>query len=573
MAVATLVVGQMRVGKTAWVVQFIIKEFLPYRDGRVYFNLPLLPGRIADYCSRDVASRLRITRAKARELVMSRLVPIPREVYERWEDGKECPGVWFGEDDQNGVPRIGTGDCIFLDEAHEVIPRSIADKDPVLQDWRNFIGFLGHPVASLYLITQDQWGIHEDIRSKCSSKFALSSLELQKDSFTGCIVKDQWELIAKLRASTFWRKDRAYVGGFAMRRYEWVSNQYKEVPHIPADADRGTAAVMDQIYRFRASWFDCYKSHSQRDPNAAEFKRELMQWERDRWPWFLRWFIQRNSLVLSKWCGLGVGVLAVFFALFVLRIEPLSWSMNLITKAMQSTPVTPAVPPGSPSAQQAAAQAVPKPSTQQISNDVAAEVVNRALFDSAVVLMAEKHVVFDDGALVRVGEEIPNGVHAGTKIKAVDLGRQLVQLESGRVLRFQAQRTIEIGTTQGDPNSKVRPGRPAPDQRFNRPGTPGSANGQSGVSRLPAEVGTTQSAGVGSGNRARSGSGGKVGNDGGIAGGAVGIPRESLRPDRLLPDSGEDLPVSAFEGSEDDSVRNGPTADPPGFIPITKRVR
>lgn len=422
--VCQLTVGPPRVGKSARVVRLLVSEFLPYEDGTLFTNLPLNVSAIADLVGPMLVSRLKLTLEAAKDEIHRRVQIIPQDVLEAWECEVEaghpgvCPDAWL-------MPQIQPGDHIVLDEAHRYIPKEADKLNPELVlDWKRWVAELGHPGASLELISQDQWMISEAIRALAAVKVQLSSLEETRSEVSGFRLSDQWQLIAK------WRRQH-YVSGWREDMWVRANNKFEVVP---------IDGQPYKVYRFDPLWFTCYDSHSKKPGEEGGYVRKKPECERLSWPWFASWFVSRNFNPVCKWLSYPVlGVAAMLFFLFYGQ-SALTGSMLMLSNAVGSTTgavskdkakETPTPPASSGS--------VASPAGASLVNAVASEAIDRLLWDSAIILMSERHVIMRNGSLIRVGEKVQHGTYNGRTIAKVDLARRVCQLDNGVVLQLSAR--------------------------------------------------------------------------------------------------------------------------------------
>ena len=312
--VVTFVVGVPGSGKSYWTTVQVVTEFIRFRTGNLFTNVPLNKRAIAEHCERvyDIPA----------DITMARLHEIPREELQKWKesataragdelyDKREFYGPWdtFADDEYGENPLEKA--WIVLDEAHNYLPRGQKTSKPYRQKWEEFLGELRHRGASMRFLTQDESKVAAEVNAHAEQRFVISSGVNDCIPFVGIRYGDWYQLVARwtgkyFRIVAMEEQSRDGLG-------KWKT-QYRS--HV----------VLSEKY------FRLYDSNNATEDGQSGSKGEALEYLRLKGWRFYTWFWWRNCFEIIYRSGY-VGVLLgffVWFAYFGGMVTVTNWMVGL----------------------------------------------------------------------------------------------------------------------------------------------------------------------------------------------------------------------------------------------------
>lgn len=252
-------------GKTFARVRWLCDEFLHFSDGIFYTNFPLKVEKFVEYFQANFdAGKFEVDGEEVRR----RLVVIPREVEETWQNEESGPWEYFADIDLSDAH-------IAIDEAHTVIGNKHSAGHR--RNWQAFTGELRHRGAELELISQSYTKLAAEVMVDVALRRQLVNGDQIPDPIFGIPFGDWHQLQASRTGKKpgFVRQiDQRQVDG---RKWEQVG-EWKE-------------------WRFDNYYFEFYDSHAT-PKNGGKSGKKTEPFERFKGKKFAKWFAARNAVKL-----------------------------------------------------------------------------------------------------------------------------------------------------------------------------------------------------------------------------------------------------------------------------------
>lgn len=460
--VITLVTGQSGCGKTyVRCARFLVDDWLQ-RDlaGVHYSNFPIFTEKLESFA---------IAKGVPAGRVAERVRLIPHEVLQQWQAGKSGPWDYFKDADLSGCH-------IAIDEIHNFC--GIQHSKEHRAKWSAFCGELRHRGATAEFLTQHVQKVAQEIKREAGIRYQLVNSRTRRDPWFGVRLSDWYSLRAK----------------FLTKRY------VERVWQIERRDVDGKEKVEESLsWALEPEYFEVYDSYSAPHAGGLAGKPLEPEWKRLGAFKLLAVVLLRNSFRMVPRMAVAF---FIFWLIFLgggstvvdwLMVDSFKLAGVGQAKANSSAKKSPASGPvkgGGPVASKVkprSASGSEGPASLSgpdgeldrlrqtlllVQNDRAKleqellEQKKIAAEKSTLVLLAADFVVMRNGFVIRIGERIPNGPHAGKVVKAIDLARHFVILDDGKTLRLAGRRSdLEslrllddaAGEESGDGPAKVRP--------------------------------------------------------------------------------------------------------------------
>ncbi|MCR9119583.1 MAG: hypothetical protein NXI22_21835 [bacterium] len=440
-------IGRNGSGKSWSIARYIAEEWIPNHAGRVFTNVPLKVDAIADYCLK----RYKIPR----EQTIDRIRVIPWEVEEKWAEASECPQEYFEDLYNEWLAAAGvdpsdyetTGELqdaaealdvfhplemslVILDEAYNYWPND-KDKDEGKKLQANrvnqWLSTIRHEGARLIFVCQNDMQLSAGLRRYVASEIFLTSLGDWPLPFIGMPVDDLLQIIAKITGV----------------HLKWV----RESVEI-ADGKELAQVAPARTWFLDARIFNLYESRHKR--GGGRGKEEPPAWKRLPWPKFLKWWIGRNWLGVSKAALVLLAVLVLIYPGGYL-FKGFAWlrssATDFIMEANGKKRGKSANAKAKPEADETAVELTPKVTELlAVVDDLTRERDRlRAALDrgAELVLIDAEFIQTADGRRYGKGATIRDGQHEGKKISSFSAALRSARLDDGTELRLSPRQPLE----------------------------------------------------------------------------------------------------------------------------------
>lgn len=286
-------------GKTWSLCKYLVHDFLPNHDGKIFTNVPLNPEAIANYIARVPHGLIgtRIDHEKKAK-VLERIVLIPEDEQEKWQRQERGIKDYFDD-----VAAAAEGETthplsraiIVIDEARKFIPSTGKASTGHTLEFDKFVSTLRHYGARLCLVMQDESQIAKSIRVLAAKILRVTNLRDISDPVTGTPI-DHWsQLAAKI------------IGQY----YAWVREDELIAEGEDYISTPCYTGLMWPLY------FQFYNSHN--NIGEASGEEEPPQYKRFGWIRFLVWLFEANwfawSWRLAALTAVWIGLMILFEAI------------------------------------------------------------------------------------------------------------------------------------------------------------------------------------------------------------------------------------------------------------------
>jgi hypothetical protein len=464
---------------------FIIRDFLPNTDGRIWTNFPI--GRVPDSHTfppkrpgetfyrriiNEAAQRMKVKP----ETIAHRVRRIPPAVMKSWQaqpggpDLQSGPWDYFKDKDLNGVH-------ISIDECHMFCGKKTHHS--VRHKWQSWIDEIRHQGATIEFLSQHSNKVAPEINDSAGLRRTLTATAEERDPFFKIPNETWWELRAK----------------FLTREFDPVTRVVER-----KEEDEKWKETHRENFRIHKHYFQFYDSYSR--PHLAgklakKGKPKLREWQKRNHLSLVLWFIRTNffkiaprvfGAVFVLWLcfGGGVSILLIGF-MYLLSFVTTS---NAVEQQLPAEPQVQAVYPQSDVPGTTPIQyTYPAEPPPQISAELSAELDQlrtdlarreallsetssqvrklKAAQDaaSAVALMTPSAVVLRSGFAYGLGDLVNFGPYAGQILESIDYENRLVSLSGGDILRLGDDGRLQLATpdqqqTPPDVSGPVPPSPP-----------------------------------------------------------------------------------------------------------------
>lgn len=442
-----LMIGRQGAGKSWSIARYVAEEWIPNHAGRVFTNVPLKVDAIADYCLRHYKI--------PREETIDRIRVIPWEVEERWEAATECPKEYFDALYDEWLQDAGINRehydtlgelqdaaeavevfhpletaLVILDEAYNYWPSARSTDEGKKRQAENvnqWLSTIRHEGARLIFVCQNEMQLSKGLRDYVAAEIFLTSLGDWPLPFIGMPVDDLLQIIAK-------------ITGFHLK---WV----RESVEI-ADGKELAQVAPAQTWFLDSRIFNLYESRHKR--GGGRGKEEPPAWKRLPWPKFLKWWVGRNWLGVSKAALVLLAVLVLIYpggyffkGLAWLRSSATDFIMEANAKKRGKS----AAAKAKPEADETAVELTPKVTELLgVVEDLTRERDRlRAALDrgAELVLIDAEFIQTADGRRYGKGATIRDGKHEGKKISSFSAALRSARLDDGTELRLSPRQPLE----------------------------------------------------------------------------------------------------------------------------------